>query len=69
MTTTYRELLNKLKIMSEEQLNSDITVLNTDDEYYKSTLVFTDERCDILDKGHPVIAIMNGSVGFGKGLT
>ena len=55
MTNTYKDLLNKLKNMNESQLNSDITLLNTDNEYYRATLVFTDESCDILDNGHPVI--------------
>ena len=58
MTKTYRDLLNKLNNMNESQLNSDITILSTDNEYYMSTLLFTDESCDVLDEGHPVIAPM-----------
>ena len=61
MTITYRDLLNKLQKLNEEQLNSDITILNND-EYYKATLVFTDKQVDILDEGHPVIASFDSSV-------
>ena len=64
MTITYRDLLNKLQKLNEEQLNSDITILNND-EYYKATLVFTDNRVDILDEGHPVIASFDSAVPFG----
>jgi len=55
MTKTYRDLLNKLNNMNESQLNSDITIIDTDNEYRRATLLFTDESCDILDEGHPVI--------------
>jgi len=56
MTKTYKDLLNKLNNMNEDQLNSDITILNDDNEYHKATLLFTDEQtCDVLDHGHPVI--------------
>lgn len=58
MTNTYKDLLNKLQNMNESQLNSHITILSTDNEYYMSTLLFTDESCDVLDEGHPVIAPM-----------
>ena len=44
--------------MNESQLNSDITILSTDNEYYMATLLFTDESCDVLDEGHPIIAPM-----------
>lgn len=55
MTKTYRDLLNKLKNMNESQLNSHITILSTDNEYYMATLLFTDESCDVLNHGHPII--------------
>ena len=58
MTKTYKDLLNKLNKMNESQLNSHITILSTDNEYYMATLLFTDESCDVLDEGHPVIAPM-----------
>ena len=64
MTITYRDLLNKLQKLNENQLNSDITILNND-EYYKATLVFTDKRVDILDEGHPVIVSFDSAVPFG----
>ena len=55
MTKTYKDLLNKLKNMNESQLNSHITIIDTDNEYHGATLLFTDESCDVLDEGHPVI--------------
>ena len=58
MTKTYKDLLNKLQNMNESQLNSDITIIDTDNEYYMATLLFTDESCDVLDEGHPIIAPM-----------
>jgi hypothetical protein len=56
MTKTYRDLLNKLKNMNDSQLNSDITIIDTNNEYYMATLLFTDSSCDVLVDGHPIIA-------------
>lgn len=56
MTKTYKDLLNKLNNMNEAQLNSDITILDNNNEYHRATLLFTDEQtCDILDDNHPII--------------
>ena len=64
MTITYRDLLNKLQKLNENQLNSDITV-QIDSEFYKATMYLTDNKIDILDKGHPVIVRQTNSVPFG----
>ena len=61
MTITYRDLLNRLKKLNEDQLNSDITV-QIDSEFYKATMYLTDKEVDILDEGHPVIASFDTSV-------
>lgn len=63
MTITYRDLLNKLQKLNENQLNSDITV-QIDDEFYKATMYLTDNKIDILDEGHPVIVRQTNSVPF-----
>jgi hypothetical protein len=54
---TYKELLNQLQQLNEEQLNQDVAIWDTDnDEYYQTMveLVFTTET-DVLDVDHPVI--------------
>lgn len=54
---TYKELLQQLQQLSEEQLISDVAIYDTDaDEYYQLTveLVFTTQT-DVLDVNHPVI--------------
>jgi len=63
MTITYRDLLNKLQKLNENQLNSDITV-QIDSEFYKATMYLTDNKIDILDEGHPVIVRQTNSVPF-----
>ena len=55
---TYKELLQQLQTLNEEQLNSDVAVYDEGtDEYYqlKVELVFTTDECDVLDANHPVI--------------
>ena len=54
---TYKELLNQLQQLNEEQLNSDVCIWDEDDdEFYQQDvdLLFVDET-DVLDKDHPVI--------------
>ena len=63
MTITYRDLLNKLQKLNENQLKSDITV-QIDSEFYKATMYLTDNKIDILDEGHPVIVRQTNSVPF-----
>jgi hypothetical protein len=55
---TYKELLNQLSQLTEEQLNEDVCVYDTGtDEYYqlKVELVYSTEECDVLNLDHPII--------------
>jgi len=54
----YKELLEQLQQLTEEQLNQDVAVYDTGtDEYYqlKVEFVFSTEECDVLDVNHPII--------------
>ena len=53
---TYRELLENLKNLSENQLDMDVSVrdVQTDEHFSGSSFVITDET-DVLDENHPVI--------------
>ena len=55
---TYKELLQQLQQLTEEQLNQDVAIWDSygEDEYYQASveLVFVTET-DVLDKNHPVI--------------
>ena len=54
---TYKELLNQLQQLNEEQLNSDVCIWDEDDdEFYQQDvdLLFVDDT-DVLDAGHPII--------------
>jgi hypothetical protein len=54
---TYKELLQQLQQLTEEQLNCDVAIYEPcADEYWqdKVELVFVTET-DVLDKDHPVI--------------
>ena len=57
---TYKELLNQLSQLTEEQLNSDVCVYDEGtDEYYQQgvgvELVFATDECQVLDVDHPII--------------
>jgi hypothetical protein len=53
---TYKELLNNLNNMNESQLNSDLTILEGNNEFYQAKLLFAkQETNDILDNNHPFI--------------
>jgi hypothetical protein len=55
---TYKDLLNQLQQLNEEQLNQDVCVYDTGtDEHYqlKVELVFTTDECQVLDVDHPII--------------
>ena len=55
---TYKDLLNSLLKLSEEQLDCDITIYDEEtDEYHAAqlTMIITNE--DVLDTDHPVISI------------
>lgn len=53
---TYKELLNFLSKLSEEQLNTTVTVF-TGQEFYPSEEVRIAQGADILDDGVPYICI------------
>ena len=52
---TYQELLHQLKSLNEEQLQQDVTVCDTEDEYFKVNAIhYANEAFnDVLDHGHP----------------
>ena len=55
---TYKELLQQLQQLNEEQLNSDVAIYDeVIDEYYQLTVefVFATEECQVLDVDHPII--------------
>jgi hypothetical protein len=52
---TYRQLGDAIKIMTQEQLNMDVTVHDDeDDEFFSAKLKFQQED-DVLDHGHPFL--------------
>jgi hypothetical protein len=56
---TYKELLNHLQQLNEEQLNQDVAIWDdVGNEYYQSDVYFqfADDTQDVLDVGHPVIS-------------
>jgi hypothetical protein len=56
---TYKELLNQLQQLNEEQLNKDVAVYDGNEyEYYqwKVYFEFADDTQDVLDVGHPYIS-------------
>lgn len=53
---TYRELLERLQNLTQEQLSCDITVYdNNSDEFMglEMKLEISDARTNVLDEGHP----------------
>ena len=55
---TYKELLQQLQQLNEDQLNEDVCVYDTGtDEYYQLNveLVYSTQECDTLDLDHPII--------------
>jgi hypothetical protein len=59
MSMTYRQLQEEIAHMTEEQKNCHISVYKNDiDEFFEvHGLGFSDERNDVLDKGHPVLEL------------
>jgi len=54
----YKELLEQLSQLSEDQLNEDVCVYDTGtDEYYQLNveLVYSTQECDVLNLDHPII--------------
>lgn len=58
---TYKELMEFLKKLSDEQLDMNVTV-RVNGEYHACQYIFlmkeTDEDADVLDVGHPVIELI-----------
>jgi hypothetical protein len=56
---TYKELLQQLQQLTEEQLNQDVAICSEDDEdeYYQASveLVFATDAQSVLDVDHPII--------------
>ena len=56
---TYKELLQQLQQLNEEQLTQDVAICSEDDEdeYYQASveLVFATDECQVLDVDHPII--------------
>jgi hypothetical protein len=56
---TYKELLNQLSQLNEEQLNQDVAIYEPcADEFYQHPvdLLFVDNTQDVLDVDHPVFS-------------
>jgi hypothetical protein len=55
---TYKELLNQLQQLNEEQLNQDVAIYEPcADEFWqdKVELLFATDECQVLDVDHPFI--------------
>lgn len=55
---TYRHLLKQLKTLSDEQLDSDVTIRDQHDDWYPATLLMVAPDSDetgVLDAGHPYL--------------
>lgn len=55
---TYKELLDLLNELDEEQLNMDVTIYDTEeDEFFKSAGFNITDETDILDENHPYLTL------------
>ena len=55
---TYKELLTRLSAMSDAELALDATVWVSDvDEFWPVRYVLENAEADVLDEGHPYMAI------------
>jgi len=58
---TYKELLEALSLLSENQLNNHVTILDLEqDEYFGASCVdleLSDATSDVTDEGHPIIKL------------
>jgi hypothetical protein len=55
---TYKELLQQLQQLTEDQLHCDVTIYEPcADEYWKDKveLVFANQECEVLGLDHPII--------------
>lgn len=57
---TFRELLNVLQKMTDEQLDCDLTIADEDDEFQAIEMVTEwHDQADVLDENHPFFRIVN----------
>lgn len=56
---TYKELIIKLQSLSREQLNTDVTIQDLDEEFYLGVLSVPNSTMGILDENHPVLQIIS----------
>jgi hypothetical protein len=55
---TYKNLLDKLMMMDEEQINQSVTIYDTnDDEYIPVSHTETTSESDVLDENHFYLVI------------
>lgn len=54
---TWNHLIESLKFLSEEQLNTDVTIGIDDDEFFSSSKLLISPCTDILDKDHPYLLV------------
>lgn len=60
MKLKYRNLLEMLQLMTDEELNCTVTVLAKGvDEFFpvEPALFYADQTTDVLDQGHPYLMI------------
>lgn len=53
---TYADLAVCISKMTPEQLNRNVTIKTMDAEFFMADLEITDDKCDVLDSGHPILA-------------
>lgn len=57
---TYRQLLDQIKTLDDEQLDSDVTIHDQHDDWYPATLLIVvpgSDESGVLDAGHPYLAL------------
>lgn len=57
VSLTYRDILEQLNALTEEQLNMTVTVKIMDEYFPIEKPIQIAEDCDVLDKAHPFFAI------------
>lgn len=56
---TYRELLESLSLLTEVQLDMNVSIRDVyQDEYYPATNFYVETETDVLDENHPVITFV-----------
>ncbi len=55
---TYKELLIQLQKLTREQLDTDVTIQDSDNEFYLGELKIPKTTLGVLDENHPVLQII-----------